>query len=462
MRFKDNIVLDDWQKEICQHEGDCLLLKGRRIGGTEVFAIKAAMRMVRRKTRIVMISLTEDQAQLIVMMALEYLEKNHPKMIDKSPINKPKLSSITLLNGSNLQVRPVGATGEGIRGFDGDVLGIDEAPRQPKKVWTSARPIITTNSGEIWMWGTPAAMEGYFWQQYNKAVNLKDPEARFKVWEKNSEEVLINRPISATWTQKQRDGAIRILAEEKKDMSELEYAQEYLGRFMDEISQFFNDAWLEKVLTVEKSPPARGNIYLGVDCARFGRDESTWTPVSEQSGIITQKDFTIKVKLDIVQGAKATEDEAEVWKPKKIGIDAGSGTIGVSWLDLLRRTKWRDKIVPLNNREMMIEEKGEDEVYQRMLKEDMYYLMLALGEAGRLKLINSPEVRASLASIRQETVELPSHKHIIRIFGSKGAGGDHIAEALVRAVFLAEKNKSLNLYATFSKDGKLQPNDNFD
>lgn len=437
------IVFDDWQQEILDYRGDIALCKGRRIGGTEIFSIKAAERMVSDAgTKIVFLSLTEDQAKICISVALDHLHRKYRKLIAKGN-NKPTQGRIMLTNGSSFMVRPVGNTGNAVRGFDGDVLGIDEAPWQPKMMWTAARPIISTNNGEIWMWGTPAAKEGYFWEQYNKAYNIKDPNARFKVWHKNSEEVLFNRPISESWTEKQREGAIRILGEEKKDMSEIEYGNEYLGLFLDEMNRFFTDEWIKKVCVLKR--PKTTNIYgrksIGADIARLGADEGTIEVINDDGSnilkhvenIVTKKQLTTETEKRLLQAM-------DFWNGVKLGIDAGSGTLGVSVYDHLLQTRIRNKVVAMNNREIKLDSDGKKK--QRMFKNDMYYLLLALGEQGRILLLDDDSVKRSLESVQYAFTKEEDSTTKQRIFGNY----THIVEGIIRAVWLAEKEKSLNLW----------------
>ncbi len=78
-------------------------------------------------------------------------------------------------------IRPVGNTGDGARGFEGGVLIVDEAARMPKLFWIAAKPILLTTNGKLWLGSTPFGKDGYFWERYNEAVNIKSPDARFKV-----------------------------------------------------------------------------------------------------------------------------------------------------------------------------------------------------------------------------------------------------------------------------------------
>jgi len=82
-----------------------------------------------------------------------------------------------------LLAKPVGDTGRSSRGFEGQVLMVDEAPFQPDLFFEAAKPILATTNGRIWMFGTFDGSEGYFYNNYARTIIKKDPKARFKVWE---------------------------------------------------------------------------------------------------------------------------------------------------------------------------------------------------------------------------------------------------------------------------------------
>ncbi len=431
------IALDKWQQEILDYKGDILLCKGRRIGGTEIFSIKAAERMIKQPgVKIVFVSLTEDQAKLIIMICLEYLHRNYKNMIATGK-NKPTLTQITLKNKSQVKVRPVGQTGNAVRGFDGDILGVDEAPWQPKMMWKAARPIISTNDGEIWMWGTPAEDEGYFYEQFDKAYNKKDPHARYKVWYKNSEEVLFNRPICESWTKKQRDGAIRILAEEKADMTEEEYANEYLGKFLSDIQRFFSEELIKKACILERNPNMNGKRFLGVDIGRM-YDPSSFEDVCKVGETIyhvdsqtTQKTFTNETQDKIIQLNKSINYE-------KIGIDAGSGSLGVGVFDnLMIVPELTRKLVAMNNRAISLDKYGKKK--QTLKGIDYYNNLKAMMYNRKILLLKDDSVIASLRSIRLSFPKTEDVQSKVKIIGRD----KHIVEGLMRAADLANQ-KTLN------------------
>ena len=184
------IKLDDWQKEIMDDEEHHILLgKGRRVGATLLFSRKAVKWMMSHynphpTSQIVCSSITEDQAQLIVAFAHDYAIQRYKKYIGRGK-DKPTLNRLVLVVNGNRRIllaKPVGATGSSARGFEGQVLMVDEGAFQPDLFWDAAKPILATTGGRIWTWGTFNGREGYFWKNYEKAVILKDPKTRFRVW----------------------------------------------------------------------------------------------------------------------------------------------------------------------------------------------------------------------------------------------------------------------------------------
>jgi len=432
--------LDKWQEEILDCEKNVLLCTGRQVGKTTIFAIKAAKHMIAHpKTRIIVVSLTEDQAQLIIIMMLNYLEQNYkswlkvPKKAKSQTITKNK---ILLNNGSQVLSRPVGNTGDAVRGFTGDILIIDEASRMPESVFVAAKPTLLTTGGKIWMCSTPFGKQGYFWESFQNKYD------RWEVFHISSEEVIHNRPISETWTEKNREEGIRMLDEEKRDMGLLQYSQEYLGLFMEDLRRFFDDEWINQTCTISRSNLSSSHFhflskdyFLGLDIARMGDDLGTYEIIQRVS-----KDRLQQVENITTQKKLTTEtfdricDLEKQWKFRKIGIDAGSGSLGVGILDfLLREPIIRKKVIALNNKAIALDKDGKRK--RMLLKEDMYSITKALGEKGVLKLLNDEDLIASFRNIQVEFVMKEGAKTQVKIFGRNA----HIVEGIVRAVYLANQ-----------------------
>ena len=433
---------DPWQKKLLSHKGHLLLCTGRQVGKTTVFAAKASQYMINHpNSRIIVVSLTEDQAQLMIVMILTYLEHHDKTLIDKKGNKKPTKNRVTLKNGAQVLARPVGNTGDAVRGFTGDVLIVDEASRMPEDMWHAAKPTLLTTGGEIWMCSTPHGKQGYFYECFQNKNN------RWKVFHISSEEVIKNRKISLAWTQKRREGGLKLLEEEKADMSELRYAQEFLGQFIDDLRQFFSDELISKCCTAKRSQPAGGSPFLGVDIARMGDDASSYQIINRinEDKLIHMDSITKKKKLTTYTFDKIIELDKQ-WNFKKIGIDAGSGSLGVGIMDfLLRNTQVRYKIEAINNLKRELDHLGEKKA--NILKVDLYDNLKSLMEKGKIKLLNSDDVKVSLKSVQYEYRIEKGSPSRIEIFSNPHNLSD-ITEGIIRAAWLANQ-KHINTFIDY-------------
>jgi len=444
------IRLDDWQKEIIKDEKNHIALaKGRRIGATYLFAVKAVEWLTTHHnphptSQIVCSSITEDQAQLIIAFATNYAQRKYPHLLGKGK-DKPTLNRLIIKVNKNRRIliaKPVGTTGASARGFEGQVLMIDEAPFQPKLFFDAAKPILATTGGRIWMWGTFDGREGYFWDNYEKTIIKEDPNARFKFWEKNTEEILEERPISLSWTEEQREGLRKHLEEEKYDMSEKVYAQEYLGVASLDKNQFYNDDWIERICSVDETKQIgiSGEFYGGFDLARMGGDQFTAEIIKRVSNtLFIQADHYTRKLLLTTDNEDLVEEYTKKWKCRKSGIDAGSGTLGVSIYDHLQKiTDLRKRIIAMNNRAISI---NNEEGKQRLFNEDMHDNLRSMGEKGEIRLFNREDIKASFRSVQFDRVQDKHGLTKVRIFGRF----THIVEGLIRAAWLAKKEKYKNI-----------------
>ena len=162
------ILLDDWQKEILACKDKRILLcKGRQIGGTTIMARKCAERMISQKgCKIVVTSITEDQAQLVIVMVLGFLETHNKNLLKRPYSRNVTKSVINLTNSSGIISRPVGTTGNSVRGFTGNVLYLNEASRMPEFVFEAAKAILLTTGGDIWIDSTPFGTDTYFHKSF--------------------------------------------------------------------------------------------------------------------------------------------------------------------------------------------------------------------------------------------------------------------------------------------------------
>lgn len=431
------IILDEWQEEILKAKGNVLLCTGRQVGKTTIFSRKAAERMVNQKgCQIITVSITEDQAKLIIVMVLDYLERHHKKLI-KRGLDKPTQNKIHLTNGSSILARPVGTTGQAVRGFTGNVLYIDESSRMPELVWEASMPTLLTTGGDIWMSSTPFGKQGYFYECY---LNKND---NYTVFHISSEEVIRNRPTNPSFPQEAKEKAIKFLEQQKEGMSEMQYGQEYLGLFLDELRTYFPDDLIYRQCTLKRPDSIKrgADYYIGVDIARMGGDESTFEIIRRtNNGKFVHVENITRTKILTTETEAIILELDRKYDFKKIYIDAGSGSLGVGIFDqFMKNDQVKRKVVPINNRAMSLDR--DKTTKQRLLKEDLYDNLRRMLERNDLNLLDDEDVIASLRSVQFEYINTPSGLTKLRIFGDY----THIVEGLIRAAYCG-KEKMLNMW----------------
>lgn len=453
------IIWDDWQKEILDYDGHIFLAKGRRIGATHLFAVKAVEYMATHYndhpiSQIVCGSITEDQAEIIIAFATQYALAKYPDLVGRG-LDRPISKQLTLVvdgNKRQLIARPT-STPDAARGFEGQILMIDEAAFHSKKFFDAATAILATTNGKIWMWSTFDGKDpdNYFWNRYDDIVN-KGVKSRFKLWVKDTETVFRERPISVAWTEEQRAGALQFLEEEKKEKSEGVYGQEYLARPLDEIMQFFPDDLIDAVCCLQPETKPRyyvNKIYGGFDIARYGEDESTYEFLEkEKETSLKQIHHEISHKQGVDKTADRIAQLDTIYKSKKLGIDT-QGVGGGVYDILLNVPKVKNKVVSMENGTKPLDPDGNKMV--KFFKEEMYINLLTLMQRGHIKLYNLAEIKASLKSVRYEYTKSKTGESELRIYGRY----THIAEGIIRAAWLAVKDKSLKPFVTHTGSRKL-------
>jgi len=292
---------------------------------------------------------------------------------------------------------------------------------------------LATTGGNIILLSTPHGKQGYFYDAFQSE--------NFSKFHISTEQVAEQRP------EPQRTRMLEHLAHEKKVKSTLIYTQEYLGEFLDELRQVFSDELIKKVCILKRRENKRvdRDYYLGVDVGAMGDDPSVFAildrtnrdAVEQVESIITRKKYTTET------AEKVTELDKIYEKIKKIGIDDGGVGFGV-FSELQREPRMRDKTIGLNNARRVIETTYKDgkkvERKKGIFKEEMYENLKAMMERGRIKLLDDDEITLSLKSAQYEIDDEKKKIKIINTF-------NHPVEAINRAAWLCEQDKSLKLWA---------------
>ncbi len=433
------MIYDKWQQEVLDAEGNILLNKGRQIGGTEIFAHKAAEFIISNPNeQIICVSDTLEQAENIIIMVLAYLQEHHPREIQRGK-NKPTKTRVWVKGNGHIRSRPVGDTGDAIRSFTGKILYVDEASKMPRAFWVAAKAIKFTRAGSaIWMSSTP---RGKFDENRKPTYYYKswlNTNKRYTIIEMDSEWVAHNREINATWTIEQREGAIQHLIDEKDDLTELEYAQEYLHQFMDDMIQWYPDDLIRDRQTEERPERIdKGAVHvLGVDVARMGEDQSTFQIFKlTENGHAFQVENQETSKTTLPQTFEHIKELHALYDFSKIFIDSAGIGVGVfDWLMTDDETK--HVTIAVDNSKQIMSTDGKT---RRLVKTLKYSRTKMLMETAKLHLLKDVKIFESFKSVQYAYTNDNMGVRHLKIFGNY----THIVEGVCNAVG-TEKYKDLN------------------
>lgn len=415
---------DKWQQEVLEHEGNITIRAGRQVGKSVVVAEKAVRFALEHEGSITLIIAASQRQSSLLFEKVRGTLENHGGDLFSEP---PTLTRIILKNGSKVYCLPAGKTGHYIRGFTVDMLIADEAAYIPEIVWNSVIPMIavsrkTRGLGILVLLSTPFGKGGFFYDSFG--------DCDFKHVHVNSERC----PRIPK----------KLLLKEKKRLTKVQYAQEWLGEFQEEWNQFFKTDLIKRQMNfIEWGLSDKwggSSFYLGVDVARYGGDENAFV-VSE----LSRDGKKLRVVKCVVTEMVSTVDTIsrvvlldKIFMFKRVFVDDAG--VGGAVTDILEDKLGR-RVVGLNNASKRLEVQGEEKK-KGILKEDLYSNCLVLLENHRLDLIASPALMRSMRSITFEYgLDLGTPR--VKIYGDYS----HLAEALVRSVWcVRERGLSVYLY----------------
>jgi len=413
--------MDDWQKQILEHNGNFMLLCGRQVGKSEIVALKVANYLLNNPNKkLLIISGVERQASTLYDKVLHYIEDTHRSSL-KTGKERPLKTEMKLKNGSILITEPVGIDGASCRRHTLDGIVIEEMQLIPETAYAAIAPMLLTTGGFMWMLGTAWATEGYVYDR------LSDPD--FLVVRVNSEEVAEKRP------EPQRTIMLKHLQNERLRLSAADYAQEYLAIPQENARQIFPDSLIAKILTGSRPNTIQNTeeYVCGVDPAGLGEDEG------DIAILKLQDEKMIQVENIITKGLLTTETTQRIltlhksYSFKKIYVDDGGVGFGV--FSELLSSDARYVTEALNNSARSLD--ISDERRKKIAKEDYVFNLLTMMERGDIQLLDDPEIRESLKSYRFE-INKETKEVLIK------SNYNHPTEAIVRAAWLWQ-TKGLNM-----------------
>lgn len=425
-------TLDKWQKEYIFDKNPSqnnFLLVGRQSGKTAAMSMRAVELCIKhfKEGEYVLInSITEKQAYHMFAKALVYAEVKYAKHIKRNKLDKPTKHRMMFKNGTGILCYAAGETGEGLRGFTIKKLMPDEGSRMSEEYFIAVEPQLSVIDGSMDISSTPKGKrhkdgsEKYFYK-CSKDKNYKKYYISAEDCPRHSKDFL----------QKQ-----------KEKLSRLAYAQEYLAIFTDELKRIYDDDLIKEICIgkrrIQFSP---GDYYGGSDIAGMGEDECTYEVFDkinqdkyiQTENIVEKRNYTTETS-DKILALNRTYDFV------KYGIDDGGIGFGV-FSELLNSDDMKSSVVGLNNASRVwsrdITGKGIKEKKKGLLKEEMYINVLVLMENNKAIFLDDDEIKQSLASVQYDEDG--------KIFGFD----NHIAEGIIRALWLASENKDLKSWLMY-------------
>lgn len=444
-----SFIPDKWQQEVLDFDGNTVLRTGRQVGKSTIISRKAGKFAIKNPgTTTLIIAAAQRQSSLLFDKTLIPLSKIHEKLIKNAQqahkkewaaaqkkvefINRfrlkyglfaeiPTRTKIKLKNGSEIYSLPAGKSGAFIRGFSLDLLIADEAAYIPESVWVAVKPMIAVSRkmkqlGWVILLSTPFGKGGYFYDCCH--------DADFKHWHVSSE----------SCNRIPRD----FLKKERQKLTRIEYAQEYLGEFVEEFNQLFSTELIKKRMTfIEWDGKIKKDCkyFLGVDVARYGADESAFVIAEmNEKGKLRIVMCNTTERKSITDSAGRIKALDEKFNFTKIFID--SAGVGGGLYDIIVEKVSKKRVIGLENAKRTIDKEGRK---GKIFKEDLYSnaIVLIEKEPSCIDIISD---LALLKSLKCMTFEYTSQGNL-RIFGNYS----HLAEAFVRAVWCV-KSKHLNLF----------------
>ena len=416
------LTLDKWQKDYCfdpEPNQDTLLLCGRQVGKTTAMSIRAvelAVNHYKKGEYILINSITEKQAYHMLAKSLAYAMEVYPKkLIIKGP-DKPTKHRVMFKNGTGILCYAAGETGEGLRGYTIKKLMPDEGSRMSEEYFIATLPMMSIVKGSMDIASTPAGKKH------------KDGSEKF-FYKCSKDDSFKKIYVSAENCPRH---TTKFLKKAKERLSKLGYAQEYLAVFTDELRRLFDDDLIKKICTGKREPNWKRNemykYYMGIDVAGMGEDECTYEEFGKDTtNFLKQIENIVEKRNLTTDTSKKVIELNKIYKNNGIGVDDGGIGFGV-YSELMNNENTKKITEPLNNASREIDKDGNKS--KKLLKEEMYINLQILMENNKIELLDDDEIMASLASIQHDEG---------KIFGAYS----HITEGIIRAVWIATKDKSL-------------------
>jgi hypothetical protein len=280
---------------------------------------------------------------------------------------------------------------------------IDEAAFIRDEVYDAITPCLAVHGVRRILASSPMGKSGFF---YRECINND-----FNVYKRRTADC----PRVTT----------EYLKQELKRMGRAQFAREYEAEFLEYADSVFPSALIRNCMSeINWDRINEGQIFLGVDFARFGEDDNViaYCHWLDGKAYIKIENYTGKYRLTSIVSRIETICNG-LKNVRRVVTD--SGGLGSGPTDMLTEKLGKRMVIGVENqRRSMLVEQGR---MPRYLKEDLYTNLIGMMENDKVILEDDKRIFNSLFNVRFKYTSLG----ILSIKGNN----DHIAEAIVRAVF---------------------------
>ena len=230
-RIKLGLEPDPWQASLLSSTSKSALLNCcRQSGKSTTAAIQAVHTSHYQPGSLVLLgSPSFRQSRELFSKVTEFRKRLDPDL----KLEEDNKTSFELANGSRVVCLP--GTAETVRGFSAPALIIeDEAAFVDDAFNRAVRPMLAVSNGRLILMSTPNGQRGHFFEAWDKGG---DDWKRVKVPASECPRI-----------------TPKFLAQERRELGEYHYRQEYECEFVDSVNQLFRSADIERALTDEVKP----------------------------------------------------------------------------------------------------------------------------------------------------------------------------------------------------------------
>lgn len=214
--------LDPWQRQVLTSDKRRKICLVSRQGGKGVVGVLTAVEAMVADpgSKVIILTPTEDQSKRL----LSRIKEGYARLANVPRVITDTAREFALLNGSRVYAMPGSETS--VRGIDAvHLLIVDEAAFVPDELYAVVRPFMATTNGRELDLSTAHGKRGFFYQSWLRATTPPTPSHMFAV--------------KVTAPQIPRISP-EFLANERSELGDFMYQQEYMVEFLDDETQVFS------------------------------------------------------------------------------------------------------------------------------------------------------------------------------------------------------------------------------